>query len=70
MVTRFACYSCIKLASLAQAAYRLTGLQQVTAVLDARMQEVYIANFSLDEDGIMHAVDEEKLLNYEQARIS
>lgn len=52
---------------LAQAAYRLTGLQQVTAVLDARMQEVYIANFSLDEDGIMHAVDEEKLLNYEQA---
>lgn len=55
------------LQALAQAAYRLTGLQQVTAVLDARMQEVYIANFSLDEDGIMHAVDEEKLLNYEQA---
>jgi tRNA threonylcarbamoyladenosine biosynthesis protein TsaB len=55
------------LQALAQAAYRLTGLQQVTAVLDARMQEVYIANFSLDEDGIMHAVDEEKLLNFEQA---
>lgn len=55
------------LQALAQAAYRLTGLQQVTAVLDARMQEVYIANFSLDENGIMHAVDEEKLLNYEQA---
>lgn len=55
------------LQALAQAAYRLTGLQQVTAVLDARMQEVYIANFSLDEDGIMQAVDEEKLLNYEQA---
>lgn len=48
------------LQALAQAAYRLTGLQQVTAVLDARMQEVYIANFSIDEHGIMQAVDEEK----------
>lgn len=55
------------LQALAQAAYRLTGLQQVTAVLDARMQEVYIANFSIDEHGIMQAVDEEKLLNYQQA---
>ncbi|MFM2332542.1 MAG: tRNA ((37)-N6)-threonylcarbamoyltransferase complex dimerization subunit type 1 TsaB [Pseudomonadota bacterium] len=55
------------LQALAQAAYRFTGLQQVTAVLDARMQEVYIANFSVDEHGIMQAVDEEKLLNYQQA---
>ncbi|ENX42564.1 tRNA (adenosine(37)-N6)-threonylcarbamoyltransferase complex dimerization subunit type 1 TsaB [Acinetobacter sp. NIPH 2100] len=55
------------LQALAQAAYRLTGLQQVSAVLDARMQEVYIANFSLDEQGIMQAMDDEKLLNYEQA---
>lgn len=55
------------LQALAQAAYRLTGLPQVSAVLDARMQEVYIANFSIDEHGIMQAVDEEKLLNYEQA---
>ncbi|NNP68609.1 tRNA (adenosine(37)-N6)-threonylcarbamoyltransferase complex dimerization subunit type 1 TsaB [Acinetobacter sp. Ac_5812] len=55
------------LQALAQAAYRLNGLKQVTAVLDARMQEVYIANFSLDEQGIMQAIDDEKLLSYEQA---
>ena len=55
------------LQALAQAAYRLTGLQQVTAVLDARMQEVYIANFCMDEHGIMQTVDEEKLLDYQQA---
>ncbi|ENU83347.1 universal bacterial protein YeaZ [Acinetobacter sp. CIP 102082] len=55
------------LQALAQAAYRLHGLIQVTAVLDARMQEVYIANFSLDEQGVMQAVDDEKLLGYEQA---
>ena len=36
------------LQALAQAAYRL-GLEQVTAVLDARMNEVYIASFVLDE---------------------
>ena len=55
------------LQALAQAAYRLMGLQQVTAVLDARMQEVYIASFSLDQHGIMQAIDEERLLNYQQA---
>ena len=55
------------LQALAQAAFRLTGLKQVTAVLDARMQEVYIASFCLDDQGIMQAIDEEKLLNYEQA---
>ncbi|RZF52745.1 tRNA (adenosine(37)-N6)-threonylcarbamoyltransferase complex dimerization subunit type 1 TsaB [Acinetobacter halotolerans] len=55
------------LQALAQAAYRLLGLTQVTAVLDARMQEVYIANFSLDEQGVMQAIDDEKLLGYEQA---
>ena len=43
------------------------GLQQVSAVLDARMQEVYIASFSLDQHGIMQAIDEERLLNYQQA---
>ncbi|MFN4050988.1 tRNA (adenosine(37)-N6)-threonylcarbamoyltransferase complex dimerization subunit type 1 TsaB [Acinetobacter junii] len=55
------------LQALAQAAYRLTGLKQVSAVLDARMQEVYIANYSLDQFGIMQAIDEEKLLAYERA---
>lgn len=55
------------LQALAQAAYRMLGLKSVTAVLDARMQEVYIASFELDQHGIMQAVDEEQLLNYSNA---
>ncbi|MEG1031849.1 MAG: tRNA (adenosine(37)-N6)-threonylcarbamoyltransferase complex dimerization subunit type 1 TsaB, partial [Acinetobacter sp.] len=55
------------LQALAQAAYRVLGLKSVTAVLDARMQEVYIASFELDQHGIMQAVDEEQLLNYSNA---
>jgi tRNA threonylcarbamoyladenosine biosynthesis protein TsaB len=56
------------LQALAQAAHRLHRLEQVTAVLDARMKEVYIASFQLDNAGIMQAVDEEQLLNYEDAK--
>ena len=55
------------LQALAQAAYRVAGLTAVTAVLDARMKEVYIASFELDSQGIMQAVDEEQLLNYDAA---
>ena len=55
------------LQALAQAAYRVAGLTAVTAVLDARMKEVYIASFELDSQGIMQAVDEERLLNYDDA---
>ncbi|WP_432208410.1 tRNA (adenosine(37)-N6)-threonylcarbamoyltransferase complex dimerization subunit type 1 TsaB [Acinetobacter variabilis] len=54
------------LQALAQAAYRLYGLTAVTAVLDARMNEVYVASYQLDAQGIMQAVDEEQLLSYEQ----
>ncbi len=54
------------LQALAQAAYRLHGLTAVTAVLDARMNEVYVASYQLDAQGIMQAVDEEQLLSYEQ----
>lgn len=54
------------LQALAQAAYRLHGLTAVTAVLDARMKEVYVASYQLDAQGIMQAVDEEQLLSYEQ----
>jgi len=57
------------LQALAQAAYRKIQLTEVTAVLDARMQEVYIASFKLDENNIMQLVDEEKLLDYQQAAI-
>lgn len=55
------------LQALAQAAYRELSLKKVTAVLDARMQEVYIASFELDDLMIMQAVDEEKLLSYSDA---
>ena len=55
------------LQALAQASYRVAGLTAVTAVLDARMKEVYIASFELDSQGIMQAVDEEQLLNYDDA---
>lgn len=53
------------LQALAQAAYRLHGLTAVTAVLDARMNEVYVASYQLDAQGIMQAIDEEQLLSYE-----
>ena len=52
------------LQALAQAAYRLSNLTKVTAVLDARMNEVYIANYQIDEHGIMQAQDDEQLLSY------
>ncbi|WOE31331.1 MULTISPECIES: tRNA (adenosine(37)-N6)-threonylcarbamoyltransferase complex dimerization subunit type 1 TsaB [unclassified Acinetobacter] len=56
------------LQALAQAAYRHFGLTHVSAVLDARMKEVYIASFQLDQHAIMQAVDEEKLLSYTDAQ--
>lgn len=55
------------LQALAQAAYRIAGLTAVTAVLDARMQEVYIASYQLNDKGIMQAVSEEYLLDYARA---
>ncbi|CAM3048023.1 tRNA (adenosine(37)-N6)-threonylcarbamoyltransferase complex dimerization subunit type 1 TsaB [Acinetobacter celticus] len=58
------------LQALAQAAYRIAGLTEVTAVLDARMKEVYIANFKCDEHGIMQAVDAEQLLSYSEAELA
>ncbi len=56
------------LQALAQAAYQTHQLQQVTAVLDARMQEVYLANYVLDDLGIMQLDGEERLLNYADAQ--
>ncbi|MDO4223518.1 MAG: tRNA (adenosine(37)-N6)-threonylcarbamoyltransferase complex dimerization subunit type 1 TsaB [Acinetobacter sp.] len=56
------------LQALAQAAYRTLGLQQVTAVIDARMNEVYLAHFQCDAQGIAQAISEEQLLSYDVAR--
>ena len=58
------------LQALAQAAYRIEGLTEVTAILDARMNEVYIASFKLNDQQIMQAVDEEQLLNYGNAQLA
>lgn len=56
------------LQALAQAAYRLHGLTEVTTVLDAKMKEVYLAHFVLDHDKIMQPFGEEQLLNYVDAQ--
>lgn len=56
------------LQALAQAAYQELHLDQVTAVLDARMQEVYLANFRCDASGIMQLQGDEQLLSYDLAQ--
>ena len=56
------------LRALAQHAQLEQGFTAVTAVIDARMNEVYIGSFSADENGIMQANDEEQLLAYEAAK--
>lgn len=55
------------LQALAQAAFRELQLTEVTAVLDARMKEVYMASYQLDAQQIMQPVDQEKMLNYQDA---
>ncbi len=55
------------LQALAQAAYRQFGLTQVTATLDARMNEVYLGNFELKNE-LMTLVDTEQLLAYAPAQ--
>lgn len=55
------------LQALAQRAYHQHQLKQVTAIIDARMNEVYLANFICDEQGIMQAQDDEQLVDYATA---
>ena len=57
------------LRAVAQAAYRLAGVSQVFATLDARMQEVYWGLFSLDANGIMQAQSAEQLGEPNQIRL-
>lgn len=56
------------LQALAQAAYRQQAQDAYSAVLDARMQEVYVGNFQADAQGIMQLQGQEQLLSYEQAQ--
>lgn len=54
------------LQALAQRAYDQLGLTEVTTVIDARMNEVYIANFQFS-DGLMQLIDSEQLKDYASA---
>ena len=51
-------YGVSTLAAMAQAAHRLYGANQVVAAIDARMAEVYIGSFSLQQ-GLMQALSGE-----------
>ena len=50
------------LVGLAQGAYRKYGLRQILPVLDARMDEIYITQCTLDQSGIMKARSAELVL--------
>lgn len=50
------------LAALAQRACDDHGCEQVVAVLDARMNEIYVGTFRTGTNGLVQAVDEERLL--------
>jgi tRNA threonylcarbamoyladenosine biosynthesis protein TsaB len=52
------------LQALAQHAYIQTQHTQVLAVIDARMNEVYAANYALDAQGVMQLVGQEQLAGY------
>lgn len=57
------CLPVSSLQALAQQAWIDKGLNHVYAVLDARMNQVYFAEFC-EKDNVMQLVNDEKLLNY------
>ncbi|MBK0094881.1 tRNA (adenosine(37)-N6)-threonylcarbamoyltransferase complex dimerization subunit type 1 TsaB [Erwinia sp. S63] len=59
------------LATMAQGAWRLTGANRVLAAIDARMGEVYWAEYQLDANGEWQGAESEAVLKPEdvQARI-
>lgn len=54
------------LATMAQGAWRKNGATRVLAAIDARMGEVYWAEYQRDENGIWHGEDTEAVLTPEQ----
>ncbi|POT59286.1 tRNA (adenosine(37)-N6)-threonylcarbamoyltransferase complex dimerization subunit type 1 TsaB [Citrobacter amalonaticus] len=54
------------LATMAQGAWRKTGATRVLAAIDARMGEVYWAEYQRDENGIWHGEESEAVLKPEQ----
>ncbi len=53
------------LATMAQGAWRLTGATRVLAAIDARMGEVYWAEYQRDEQGVWHGEETEAVLKPE-----
>jgi len=51
---------------LAQGAHREFQTEQVFTAIDARMNEIFCANYRLGKDAIMHACETEKLINPER----
>lgn len=60
------------LATMAQGAWRLSGATRVLAAIDARMGEVYWAEYQRDANGVWHGEETEAVLSPEaaQARIA
>ncbi|VUS56911.1 tRNA threonylcarbamoyladenosine biosynthesis protein TsaB [Klebsiella pasteurii] len=56
------------LATMAQGAWRKTGATRVLAAIDARMGEVYWAEYQRDEQGVWHGEESEAVLKPEAAR--
>lgn len=53
------------LATMAQGAWRMTGATRVLAAIDARMGEVYWAEYTRDENGVLHGEETEAVLKPE-----
>lgn len=53
------------LATMAQGAWRVTGATRVLAAIDARMGEVYWAEYQRDENGVWHGEETEAVLKPE-----
>lgn len=58
------------LQATAQAAWRQQQLKRVVVSLDARMKELYCAEFALDNEQIMQPVADEQLLAYDALDLS
>ena len=58
------------LAAMAQAAYQIKQAKQVLSCIDARMHEVYIGLFQLNQENIMEAVVEETVIKPELIQMS
>ena len=54
------------LATMAQGAWRKTGATRVLAAIDARMGEVYWAEYQRDDNGVWHGEETEAVLKPEQ----